>query len=316
MKLEKLITLSINYENINIENNIVLFKIERYLENKLQHINEGLTTIENWDNFLKNPFEFIIKPINDNYYFCLIDENHLTSYPSFDDICLGENNNLSLIGIPSENKISFDLVKNNLDKKIFIYDSIITQNSSHQDNSTLHILKNLDNTLAYWQPGFKLPLLSQSNDNLPIFENLLFILKNYPDYFSLNDNLENNNEIIQKIEDGIYEIKNPYIPDENDFSAPYPSIDSSLGFLKFKPINYSNFDKIFNIAKQHIHLNDCISSENFALIINLALLKISFPNTISEEFYKIFEENNKKANLISLDFKLAEKNFFTKKSKI
>ena len=104
--------------------------------------------------------------------------------------------------------------------------------------------------------------------------------------------------------------------DENDFSAPYPSIDSSLGFLKFKPINYPNFDKIFNIAKQHIHLNDCISSENFALIINLALLKISFPNTISEEFYKIFEENNKKANLISLDFKLAEKNFFTKKSKI
>lgn len=291
------------------------FKIVKSLEfNKNSSIIQRVISSDKWNEFLKNPFEFQINPLNDNYYYCLLDKNHLNFYPNFDDICFGQENTLSLIGHPSENQISFDLIKSNKDKHLFIYDSIVTQNSSTDINSELHLLKNLDNTIAYWKPGFQLPFLSQSNENLSTFENLLFLIKEYPLLFSIKNSYESN--ILEKLESGIDEIKNPYIPDENDFSAPYPSIDSSLGFFEFNPLSFPDFDKLFNVAKQHLHINDCISDENFSLIINLSLLKISFSNIISDEFYQIFEEENKIANLISLDFKLAKNNFLEKRIKI
>lgn len=257
-----------------------------------------------------------MKPINDNYSFCLLNENQLNDYPNFDDICFGENKNLSLINLRSEHKISFDLITNNQDKKLFIYDSIITQASSLSNSTILHLLKNLDNTIAYWEPGFYLPSIYQSIDNLPIFENIFNLLNKYPNLFSIKNIDYDYNSIIKNLEDGIYEIKNPYIPNENDFSAPYPSIDSSLGFFKFNPQNFNDFDKLFNIATKYISLKNCLTDENISLIINLALLKISFPEMICEEFYQIFSNENKKANSIVLDWKLANKNISNKKNKI
>lgn len=186
MKLEKLIKLSIDYESLPINDKYIAFKVIKSLEfNKNSSILQGVTSFDKWNDFLKNPFEFQLNSLNDNYYYCLLDKNHLNFYPNFDDICFGQENTLSLIGNPSENQISFDLIQSNKDKTLFIYDSIITQNSSSDINSELHLLKNLDNSIAYWKPGFQLPFLSQSNENLPIFENLLFLIKEYPLHFSI-----------------------------------------------------------------------------------------------------------------------------------
>lgn len=89
-----------------------------------------------------------------------------------------------------------------------------------------------------------------------------------------------------------------------------------MGFFEFMPLSFPDFDKLFNVANQYIHVYACISDEKFSLIINLALLKISFPDIISENFYQQFPHENKLANSISLDFKLAKNNCLEKKIKI
>ena len=89
------------------------------------------------DDYIKKPFDFdeLLIRINailkkqyhtysneltlDDFHF-FIEKNELYKYPSFDEICLNDSETISIINHPSENKVSFDLLKSNSNKQIFV----------------------------------------------------------------------------------------------------------------------------------------------------------------------------------------------------
>lgn len=317
MKVEKNIKLSIGYENIEISPNWVAFSISRTLENTVNY--QGIVRTETWNNFLKDPFSIIpYKEIVKDNKIVLLKQDNLSSLSVFKNVL---DNDFDFLEI-DDNDFSYDSYKKNPDYSIYRLNYLAHQTYDNRNNCHhFYFLSDLDRNVAYFELIIDLPYLNESKYNKAIFENLLNLLNNYSDLIQVipsnKDLYKNNSDFIQAFENIIYSIDNPYISDENDFSAPQPEFLQSIGTLKFKIPGFNKFNEFFEITKKYVEIDSLdISKQKVGIIITLAVLHSHLNDIVHEDLFNLFPDEYKIAQAISLEYKLTPKNYSTKKLKI
>lgn len=316
MRAEKFVKLTVDYDSIDIGSEWVAFNISRTLENT--YTKTGITDKATWNTYLQDPFSTVPDNKTKIHDLILVDPEFLQYQPSFNKIMLDEDSE-NLFGQYQYNGFDYNIYKNNLHCNIYKHDYIAQKDSGKAPE--FYYLTDLNDKVCYFEFTLYIPysFIGETQENRIVFSTLHELLQS--DNFDMvpiyKDMYNNKKQYLEGFLNAIYGIDEPYVGTENDFCAPQPEFMNEIGSLKFTIPGFTDFDEFFNLTKKYAPLDSfSICEKNFSSIMNLAILKTFYGDSVSEEFFQRFGEDYKLAQCIAMEYKLKPKNDNIKRPKI